>query len=201
MGDPKLMSAFGFTEADLDTNKHGYMTKEQRRKLRTSRAKIGQLIFVVLLGGLISWVGLAFAIILFTGLVRFTSQLELLFIWSDSLTYLSIIVVIAAIIIFVWLAIIRFQNTRNVEQDLYKGDVNVIFGRARLDYIENQSRDRKGINTSSSTEIFRISHMQFDLTSTQKWALTIGDYYSFYYTPISREILSVEKWTGETPDS
>jgi hypothetical protein len=167
---PTLMSAFNFTPADLDANQHGFMTKEQRARLRQKRwEKIVPYGFIVGVFALV--VGCSLTAI---------PNLE----FSLAGRVVSILCIMLAGMV---IPLISFwRQWQRIKLDLDKGDVNIRKGPVLLDIIGG--REYKG----SVSYKLHMGDIWFDISKEQLLALKHGERYQVFYSPNSKVLLSVE---------
>jgi F0F1-type ATP synthase assembly protein I len=178
-----LIKAIGFTYADLDANRGGYMTKKQRAALSQERRILFSTVAIIIAG----------AVILHLIVLSINSMK------SDAILY----GILGFLILFlppVSLALFAWFQRRRLNADLYKGTVYVVEGvislhvRRHGDYGYFINRNNR--NTviyyymSIQDEKFRLEKSVFD-------AFVDGEPYAIYYAPHSKTILSAE-WLRET---
>jgi hypothetical protein len=166
------MKAFDFTDEDLDANRHGYLTKEQRVKLRNK-------------GSVHAGVGWAGAINL-----AFVWVLLMVMVLRNSSPYPTIVQYVVVVtflfgtpIAFCIASAIRIRERFKV--DLEKCDVCMVRGRVSISLAEG--------GTALWPFELKIKHTGFHISWRQKWAFKDRGFYEIYYTPVSRSIVSVER--------
>jgi hypothetical protein len=165
-----LMSVFNFTPADLDANQHGFMTKEQRARLRQKRwEKIIPHGFIVGVFALV--IGCSLTLI---------PNLE----FSLAGCVVSVLCILLA---GMAIPLISFgRQWQRIRFDLVKGDVSIRKGPVLLDIIGG--REYKG----SMSYKLHIGDIWFDISKEQLLALKHGARYQVFYSPNSKVLLAVE---------
>ncbi len=183
------MQAFDFTEEDLDANRHGYMSKKQRVRLRkNSRWALKYLTRLAL--------RLSIVIIAPTLLIKILLP-------ADNETLILVLVMsscIAGFILFIMVLVIVPGNGEMIDHDLEKGDVTFVCGQAFLDVPDTE----KGKNPRRLHLHFQffysleVNGVRFLLTERYWAALLNLDRRPIcvYYTLNARAILSIEESTG-----
>jgi hypothetical protein len=161
-----------FSKEDIEANREGYMTKEQRRFHRANGREIAGL----------KGVGFGFlvAALLTTG-IKYDSEL------------IRALVGLGSIILWIVIAIV-FAHIQYApyKHDLYKSKVECVKGRIRL---RKESRGRETIRWATiQDESFEIPKELFD-------AFDNGDTYAIYYAEYSRTILSAERIQLDLPET
>jgi hypothetical protein len=190
MYQTELMRVLNFTEADLDANRHGYMTKEQRIKLRKSRLR-NSLIEMLPFAILFLLVALP---LMEAGWRIFTVPKSL----SQELPALIGLILQSALFLVPILALSTglFERWRSVNADLRKGYTTGISGQLFLDIPDIE----KGINirrrlTYNTSYLLNINGLRFPITHRQWLVLLDGEHYphNVYYAPNSKVLLSIER--------
>jgi hypothetical protein len=173
---PDLMHALSFTDADLKANREGYMTFEQRQKLRTSQTTYSWFFGV---GGII------FAIIgvMLVGSLFMPSVDK----GTGGIAVISVCAVVftAGIILgMAWLGLRIFQLQSQLYQaDLHKGEVQQVTGVVvRQLQVGNKS---VGYELLVGEERFRVSAYTYK-------QFTDGAAYTLYFTPNTKTLLAAE---------
>jgi hypothetical protein len=191
MYQTEVMRVLNFTEADLDANRHGYLTKEQRIKLRKTRWGVRDSLLVLLP------VAIPFLIIGILGVVA-RVQIGIRSLSQELPALIGIIVIMALFLIptFIFLATGVVDSWRSVNADLRKGHVVGISGQLFLDVPDME----KGINirrrlTYNPSYLININGLRFPMTRKQWLVLLDGEHYphNVYYAPNSKTLLSIER--------
>src|SRR5258707_8100574 len=170
MDQIELSRALEFSSEDLKANRDGYMTKEQRKKLRNKGRRTAAMV------GFYP----GFALLLFidqTILSRLNYSSELIHALANFSEFF-----IAAI---VWIILARAIIYQHFKTDLYKGKAEYIGGRVHL-FSENRGRRKFNYRLIISNQIFAISEKI-------SAAFDDGEFYGVYYAPKTKTILSAEK--------
>lgn len=168
--DRSLMHGLNFSAEDLAANRDGYMTFEQRARLRR-RAMLdagSYLAFACL-------VGLFFFMMLS---VAFSDNVPSSLILGGLLT-LTGMFGLGTVIVFGAMA----HRWRLYRADLYKGDVSTTAGSVSLD-IQDWGR-------RASYKV-RVERLTFDVSKKALLAFKNGERYRVYYAPNSKTLLSAE---------
>jgi hypothetical protein len=165
----RLMNAIGFTQADLQANREGYMSKPQRATL-SSRRK--------------DWLnGITIAVIAAAAFSTFfLTQGVLAGDWfsSERVLTIGIFCVIAGVVWFIgWL------HWNRLDADLDKGTVFNIEGTVILAIHEKEKPPSISYFALIQGEYFQIDKPVYD-------AFISGDPYIIYYAPYTKTILSVD---------
>jgi hypothetical protein len=171
MDNSNLKSVFRFNDEDLDANRNGYMTKRQRVRLRDKRwDRIGP------------YAGFA-ALLAFMFVCSLVSSGSRTRPRQDTLSMLGLFFFIFGPMIGV-LVLLAYRELRRIKTDLYKGDISIAWGRARLDIMDGgRGPARYKLN---------IEGIEFDISKMQLLTLRHGERYRVFYAPNSKVILSVE---------
>jgi len=168
----RLMSNFDFTHTDLDANRHGYMSKGQRFKLRW-KSRLGVAIYTLialLFGGLACYLFLS---IWLTG----SSNGQLV---TVGLTCLA-----------VYLTVIAFGSTLRawqVRRDLRKGLVSSVIGQIVQAFVPGRSR----LNGFATERILYCPPISLELPFGAVNAFQEGKVYRIYFAPYSKVVLSID---------
>jgi hypothetical protein len=162
-----LIKAIGFTYADLDANRDGYMSKKQRAALSKERRFLFNTVAIIVGGTVI----LHLVVLLLNMMEGGEISYGLL-----GLVLIFLIPVFGAL--FTW-----FQRNR-LNADLYKGSVYVVEGLISL-HITDYGKKATFYYIYVQEEKFQLEKPVFD-------AFINGEPYAVYYAPHSKTILSAE---------
>ncbi len=164
--DSMLAEALKFTHDDLSANRDGYMTKEQRKRLRLIGlsqylpSAVGSIVF-----------GAAFILCLLLLLARLR---------DNTLLILSAFFGFGSL----WLAGYAYVQRRKFKADLEKGDVVEAAGQINLNIF--------GLSNRVSFSI-GIEKQRFRVTRQILLVFKNGEPYRIYYTPNTKTLLSAEQ--------
>lgn len=164
MFDEKLARVLNFTEEDLVANRQGYMTKEQRVKLRKMVIKRG---IYQPLGVFWIYTAVIFFLI-FSGAAHAQGR------------DLRAISVVGFVVASVAMGIYTYYAWRRLRDDLHKGDVAMEAGRIAL---EVGMRGRNSLTIQMTT---------FAINAETLLAFRNDARYRIYYAPHTKLILSAE---------
>lgn len=167
-----LIKAIGFTYADLDANRDGYMSKKQRAALSKERQFLLYTITIGVVG-----IAILYAIILLRNVIEGRE--------------ISYNIVLIAFIFFVPVLGFLFTwfNRNQLNSDLYKGTVYVVEGVISL-HITDYGKKATFYYMYVQEEKFRLEKPVFE-------AFVDGEPYAIYYAPNSKTILSAEWLRGD----
>lgn len=187
----ELMKAFNFMPADLDANQHGYMTKEQRIKLRHGHRVLswrGVIDFLPVLALCFVFATCFWAVMVRVLLSNANSP-------DQSSQMQNVLLLIILVITLIAAAIGQFSLNRKVERDLYKGFVSVICGTIHLDVPDDQKgKNPKGWYLSwQSFYSLEVNGIKFPINRRQ-WLVLLDIQHRpvcVYYAPNTMSILSI----------
>lgn len=160
-----LMQSERFTETDLNDNRAGRISSNQRRKFGASRAT--PLVQAVLLAH-------------FFGVI---ALLLLIAITSESIVMLGITLAIAAVLALPFSVMSSGHRRPALNDDLARGAVSSLCGIAVLER-------KQGIRAPRYT--LAIHNESFDIAERTFRTLQHGERYCVYYLPNSKALLSIE---------
>ena len=178
MADQQLMSAFKFTEAELQTNRNGLLTEKQQSDLAED-SKYNKIFGVI--GGIFLF-GLAVVGLIFGIAGIFQSQ--------DTQGKLT-----AVLLIVVWVGIFGALGTRTIIRAFSKFQVKLLKAEGPVNTIKVERTTARGNGSVSHYFVYEmhVGFGTFELTAEQAGIMMQGDVYALYYTQGSEnEILSVE---------
>ncbi len=178
--DHRLMNALGFTPLDLDANRNGFMSKEQRRRLREEqRSNIGN--YVLGAAALMFGAVLAFMASL-SSIQRHTATAI-----GDALGALILCVGFAGgAVVVIWLLLTKW---RRIEADLDRGTVCGASGHISLDVLPSEAQ----VNCT-----LKLAGHTFEICKAAMLALRDGEPYHVYFLPNTNRILSIELFEMST---
>jgi hypothetical protein len=168
-----LKGPLKFSDTDLEANRSGYMSKEQRLRLRRQQQERFRDLRISALGVI---AGSAFGILV-TALFR----LNVCIIVAICLLDLGLGVWAAALV----------QKWRRLDADLYKGDVSTASGRVLLDV---QPEGEVGVKC-----VLKIQGLRFEISKDAMLAFHNEDVYRVYYLPNTKTVLSAEPAASQEP--
>jgi hypothetical protein len=171
MDNSNLKIAFRFDNEDLDANRNGYMTKKQRIRLLNKRWD-----------RIAPYAGFAAFLVFIFGCSLTSSGFSSRPI-NNTLSMLGLFFFIFAPMIGV-LILFAYRELRRIKADLYKGDISIAWGRARLDIMDH--------GRGPARYKLSLEGIEFDISKAQLLALRHGERYRVFYAPNSKVILSVE---------
>lgn len=163
------MKQFKFTQEDLNANRDGYMSERQklhwrqRRRLTTLAFRLGQILVVILLAGL----------------VQLTVQ-------KNGITWLAFIVGLMGLAVL-WTTGDLLNPAMDYHDDLRKGHVYTICGIVERLTLKKAYRSRP-----SEVYKIRLENVEFRVNPDQWAVFTSRREYCVYYMPESKIVLSVE---------
>lgn len=187
----KLMAKFDFTSDDLDANRHGYMSKRQRFRLRwKSRIRVAIYTVIAML-----FVGVVcYFLLIALGAGNGTTQLSALGISCLSI-YLSVAAIASTI------------NAWRVRKDLRKGLISSVQG--KLAVVVNTQRGFRSFRKRAGSpygwsreRMLQTPPINLDVPWGAAYAFEDGKNYRIYFAPYSKVVLSVEciSDNGSIPD-
>lgn len=174
--EDRLMSNIGFSADELTANREGYMTKEQRERLRRELMPYGPLVMALSMTGLL--IVTHFVIQWLLGLKNL----------KDDGIFLMILV-IAGLICIPWGMVDVAMRQRRTRLDLHKGMVESVCGTVHLEFgwrvleIRIRTRNRHQLT---------IDGVRFAVSENVLLAFHAGTSYCVYYAPHRKIILSAE---------
>ena len=171
MDEIRLRKFFHFTENDLEANRRGQLSEDQKKKL-SAQAKLEQkaaresatIVFVIAVIGLA--LGLILTLAAPTPLSRAFFVLLLVILWPS-----------------VWAGKgIQILRAARTSQDLR---LQTVHGRAHLTRLSDEDH------------VLQVGEIEFDLDGSPVGVIMEGDEYTIYYLDASLEILSVGIPTGK----
>ena len=166
MDEQRLRKLFHFTEADLEANRRGQFSENQKKRLldqaraeQKSAWESATILFVVAAMGLAFGLILASVAPILLGRVLFVALLCIL--WPSAWAGKGI-------------QIIRAART------LQEPRLRTVSGRAHM------------VNHDDETYVLRIAALEFDIDGNPSGVIIEGDEYTIYYVEATHEILSVE---------
>ena len=178
MADQQLMSAFKFTEADLQANRSGQLTQKQQSDLAED-SKYNKIFGII--GGFFLF-GLAAVGLIFGIAEIFQSH--------DTQGKLT-----AVLLIVVWVGIFGALSTRTIIRAFSKFQVKIVKAEGPVNIVKVERTTARGNGSVSHYFAYEmhIGDGTFDVGSDAAGFMMQGDVYAIYYTQGSEnEILSLE---------
>ena len=166
------MLALRFTEEDLEANRDGYLTKEQRSKLNRDRRSWK--IFLVL----------ALAAAPFGTIMAIVDGIRIHDTFSSRVGIIGLLwIVVFGAIVYLWF------KKKALDRDLLKGDVVVVEGTVQT--------GRRFLRQRGSPPYFlNVEGISWNVDTYIVFGFANGDPYAIYYAPHSKTMLSAE-WLGK----
>ena len=176
--DPLLAQALQFDRDDLTANRAGWLTVRQETHL-TEQQRTAQR-WMITFGG--AAIGVAVSWSLASTLADI--QVELL--------VLGAVLILFALVQLLSIVQVHFQNWQALGIDVEVGAVASISGPVVLSTQPNASGPLSRLRGSATTYMISVAGSQFQVAQQVYTAFRNTDYYTVYYTPQSRQVLSAE---------
>jgi hypothetical protein len=190
----ELMSVFAFTEKDLDSNRKGYLSSQQKTTLRKNISQgIITLILIIILRAIIFWI-VCIAIIV---CLRATEHRNPTFLWTGGIGTLTLFIVFSTLAFLAIVVSVNLWGARQIRTDLNNNKIGFTSGKILILSSVNNEFISRVFKFRLASPTLRINSLEFPISRQQSNVLAPNTYYTIYFLPRSNILLSLE----QIPDS
>ncbi|MEP7286060.1 MAG: hypothetical protein ABI947_09865 [Chloroflexota bacterium] len=188
MIDSNLMGLINFNMQDLEANRKGFITHDQKTRIYTHYWREALAFWIFFLKYVLSAL---LAVIIVATIVQFASTGTWSLSWNEGMNTIVSIVLFYTVICGIVLIILLTYRRLQIYRDLHQGIVLVIRGVVHVSGTRDKSTFQRRWSLGETYSI-KIADLNFNVSINLQSAFHSSYPYTIYYLPQSKIILSVE---------